>query len=195
MMGSLPRPSYHVIRFYDLVDLWVIKIKSLWSFARVVHREQVNRARNADHAAKTCERFCLFCSQNNKIFWLANITHMLVWEIHEVRKGLWAFFSIVYFGCWLAEQANSDHVVITLSIYGFDKYHCLCHFPADPHIRMETCCDFGHPRLNQRFEVVDEPINSICSKFSKSKSNTFVMLPSDSWKVDCLSCYRQILGK
>ena len=31
-------------------------------------------------------------------------------EIHEMRKGLWAFFLTVLFGCWLAEQANSGHV-------------------------------------------------------------------------------------
>ena len=31
--------------------------KSLWSFARVVRRDPVNRARNADHATRTCERF------------------------------------------------------------------------------------------------------------------------------------------
>ena len=30
--------SMHVIGFYDPVDLWVIKIKSPWSFANVVRR-------------------------------------------------------------------------------------------------------------------------------------------------------------
>ena len=37
------------------------------------------------------------------------MSHIL-WEIHEVRKGFWTFFLIVFFGCWLAEQAKSDHV-------------------------------------------------------------------------------------
>ena len=46
-----------VIGFYDPVDLWVIKIKSPWSFAKVVRRDRVNRARNADNAARTRERF------------------------------------------------------------------------------------------------------------------------------------------
>ena len=32
-------------------------------------------------------------------------------EIHEMRKGLWAFLTVL-FGCWLAEQANSDHVAM-----------------------------------------------------------------------------------
>ena len=31
-------------------------------------------------------------------------------EIHEVLKSWWTFFLIVLFGCWLAGQANSDHV-------------------------------------------------------------------------------------
>ena len=47
----------HMIRFSDLVDLWVIMIKSLWSFAHVVRRDQVNRSRNTDHAARTCKIF------------------------------------------------------------------------------------------------------------------------------------------
>ena len=183
MMGSLPRPSYHVIRFYDLVDLWVIKIKSLWSFARVVHQEQVNRARNADHAAKTCERFCLFCSQNNKICWLANITDMLVWEIHEVRKGLWAFFSILYFGCWLAEQANSDHVVITLSICGFDKYHCLC-VTFQPILTSEW-----------KPAVTSDTRDWISGLRWWMSQSTASAVNSPKVSQTHLSCYRQILGK
>ena len=53
-----------VSAFYvsDLADLWVIKIKSPWTFARVVRRDHVNRAGNADHAARTCETVCLFFS-------------------------------------------------------------------------------------------------------------------------------------
>ena len=79
-------------RISNLFDLWVIKIKSLWSFARVVRQDKVNRTRNADHAARTCERFVYINnSQNNKIVWLSNMAD-IYWEIHEVRKGMWAFF-------------------------------------------------------------------------------------------------------
>ena len=35
----------------------------------------------------------------------------IFWEIHEVRKGLWAFSWLCFFGCWLAGQTNSGHVV------------------------------------------------------------------------------------
>ena len=48
----------HVIGSSDLVDLWVSnKNQSVWSFARVVRRDHVNRARHADHAARACDRF------------------------------------------------------------------------------------------------------------------------------------------
>ena len=46
-----------MIRFSKLTDLWVIKIKSQWSFAHILHRDQVNSTQNADHAARTCKRF------------------------------------------------------------------------------------------------------------------------------------------
>ena len=45
------------IGFSDLVDLWGIRIKSPRSFAHLVRRDHVNRARNAYQAARTCERF------------------------------------------------------------------------------------------------------------------------------------------
>ena len=35
-------------------------------------------------------------------------------EIHEVRKGLWAFFLIVLSGFWLAGQEKSARMDITL---------------------------------------------------------------------------------
>ena len=82
-----------------------VRVKGPWSFAYVVRRDHVNRAQNADHATRTCE--ILYYSQNNKIVWLSNMADTLVWEIHEVCKGLWSFFLIVYFRCWLARQANS----------------------------------------------------------------------------------------
>ena len=64
------------------VDLWVIGIKkSLWSFARVVRRNHVNRTRNGRSRGENMRKVCLFHGQNNKI-----------WGIHKLRKGLWAFF-------------------------------------------------------------------------------------------------------
>ena len=40
-------------------------------------------------------------------------------EIHEVRKGFWAFFLIVLFGCWLAGQTNGEVSDPTWRNYGF----------------------------------------------------------------------------
>ena len=56
------------------------------------------------------EKVWLFHCQNNKIVWLPK-WKTYFGEIHKVCKGLWVFFLIVLFGCWLAEQANSDHMV------------------------------------------------------------------------------------
>ena len=100
----------HVIGFFDLVDLWVIKIKkSLWSFALVVRRDHVNRARNTDHAVRTRERF---------VYSIAKITRFYdyqTWQTYLSRSSRGAqrfvgFFLIMLFGCWLARQENSDHM-------------------------------------------------------------------------------------
>ena len=98
-----------------LVDWWVIKIKkSLRSFAHAVCRDQMNRARNADHAAGTHERFAY---SRVKIVWLSNMADTFLWEIHEVRKGMWVFFLGCAFGCWLAEQTNSDHMDHVIGVF------------------------------------------------------------------------------
>ena len=48
--------------------MWVIKIKSLQSFARVVRRVKANRARNADHAARTYERVVYFIVKITRLY-------------------------------------------------------------------------------------------------------------------------------
>lgn len=45
----------------------------------------------------------------------------------------------------------------------------LCVLSADPYVRLDKCTNFDNPRLDQRFEVVDEEIVSICSKFARSE--------------------------
>ena len=87
----------------DLRPRWFVgnrDKKSLWSFARVVH--QVNRARKADYAARTCERFA------HSITKITRLTHFE--KFHEARKGLWTFFLNLPYGCWLAQHANFDGV-------------------------------------------------------------------------------------
>ena len=85
-------PCGRILRW---VDLWVDKKKPI-----ICARNM--SARSREHSTERSENMWkLVYSQNNRIVWLSNVA-----EIHEVRKGLWAFFSIVLSGCWLAGQAN-----------------------------------------------------------------------------------------
>ena len=105
-MTSADTDTDHVIGFSDLVDLCVIKIKSLWSFAHVIRRYQVNRARNADHAASTCKRF---------VYSVVKITRLYgyqTWQIHFFFEKftrcakVCGLFSWFYFSGadWLGKQ-------------------------------------------------------------------------------------------
>ena len=86
--------SYHAIGFSDLVQLLVIKIKRL-SFAQVVRRDRVSRARNTDYAVKTCEIFVVIVKIKRLYDYQTWPTH--IWKIHVVRKVLWAFLSLLCF--------------------------------------------------------------------------------------------------
>ena len=91
LLQSFLAAFFHVIRFSDLVGLWVIKIKNLWCFAHVVRRDHVNRAWNTNEA-RTWKLF-FFCCQNSKIMiMIATHGRYILWELHEVRKGLWAIY-------------------------------------------------------------------------------------------------------
>ena len=61
-------------------------------------------------------------------------------EINGVRKGLWAFFLTVLLGCWLAGQANSDHVVWT-------SRALVSLTPCDDIICALSCIEHGKPSL------------------------------------------------
>ena len=105
-----PGQEFQAIGFSDLLELWVITIKKpmiLCARNTSRSREQSTKRRSS---SENMRKVCLFHRQNKKTLWLSNMA-----EIQgEVRKGLWAFFFLtVLFGCWLAELANSDHVVIT----------------------------------------------------------------------------------
>ena len=112
-------------RFSDqLIDLCVIKIKKArWSFVHTVHRVQVNRAQNADHAVRVC--YSLFIM----ILWLSNVEDMLSEKFKSDAKvcGL--------SGCWLAKQANSDHM------------ECILFFKPGSHAHI---CDMWSPFDNNK---------------------------------------------
>ena len=80
--------------------------KSIWSFARVVRRDQVIRARHVDHTATTCDMF---------VYSIVKITRLhdyQTWPTHNcfrnsrVRKGFWAFSFLMFFSDadWLSRQ-------------------------------------------------------------------------------------------
>ena len=59
----------------------------------------MNRARNADHAARTSERF-VYSMVNRTRVYDYQICQTYFLSSQELRKGLWAFyFLIVLFGC------------------------------------------------------------------------------------------------
>ena len=72
--------------------------------------DQVNKAWNADHAVRVCKRFVYSICQNNKIVRLSNMEDTVLEKFTKCAK-VCGFFSTVLFECWLAEQANCDHMV------------------------------------------------------------------------------------
>ena len=81
----------------------------------MVRQDQVNRVRNTDHAAWTCERF---------VYSIVEITRLYIFEkFMRCTKVCGPFFLIVVFGCWLAGQANSVHMDYIFSLrHYFNPY-------------------------------------------------------------------------
>ena len=103
--------SYHAIGFSDLVQLLVIKIKRL-SFAQVVRRDRVSRARNTDYAVKTCEIFVVIVKIKRLYDYQTWPTH--IWKIHVVRKVLWALLSLLCFlgADWTGQDKLANYMVL-----------------------------------------------------------------------------------
>ena len=96
----------------DLVDLWVIRLKKPMILCAC-------RASSSgeESCSESMRKVCLFYNQNIKILWLSNMGETFLEKVRRCAKVCGPFFLIVIFGCWLAEQENSDHV---------DNYS-LCH--------------------------------------------------------------------
>ena len=79
----------HVIEFSDLIDVCVIKIKSLWSFAHIVcQQDQVNRARNTER----CKKFVYFIVKVTRLYDYQTWQKHYIWEIREMRIRFVGFF-------------------------------------------------------------------------------------------------------
>ena len=90
------------------VDLWVIKIKT--PMILCAHSTSRLGEQSVEHrsCSKNMLNVCLFYGQNNKIVWLSNIADE---EFTRCAKVCGLFFFIMLFRCWLAGQANFDHMV------------------------------------------------------------------------------------
>ena len=80
-------------------------------------REQSTRRRSRN---KNMWMVCLFCSQNNNIVWLSNMADSCLRKWRGAQRFV-GFFVIALFGCWLAEHADSDHVVQMLNKFSLSR--------------------------------------------------------------------------
>ena len=98
-----------VIGLSDVVDLWVIKIKSPWSFAHVVCKSQVNRAQNAYHAVRTCERFVY------PIVKMTGLYDYQTQQTHQWRnsRGAQRFVGFFPWLCFLGDDWLGRPILIT----------------------------------------------------------------------------------
>ena len=62
--------------------------KSLWSFAHVVRRDYVNRARNPDQVARACERCVYSIVKITRLYDYKTWQKHFFFRNHEVHKGL-----------------------------------------------------------------------------------------------------------
>ena len=101
-----------VIGFPDHVDLWVIKIKSPWSFARVV----LNRARNTDDwSRQRCQstesqirRFPLIFRQRIQVFWGFSSIFSPIFQPHFLPSSYNCFRTV--FTCWSPSFFSSSYL-------------------------------------------------------------------------------------
>ena len=92
---------------------WFVGDESLWSFARVVRRVQVNRARNVDHAARTYEMFAYSIVKTTRWYDYSTWATHFLRNLPRAQRFVGFFFLMVLFECWLAEHTSSGHMGIT----------------------------------------------------------------------------------
>ena len=108
----------HLIGFSDLVDLWVIKIKKpMILCACSTSRSSEQSTKNTDHTVRVCERF---------VYSVVKITRLYDYQTWKTRfwrnsRGAQRFVGFVFltvlYGCWLAEQTNSDDRMFSLQFW------------------------------------------------------------------------------
>ena len=105
--------AIHGIRFSDLVDLWVIKIrKPMILCARSTSR---SREQSTKHRSRSenVRKFCLSYNIVRIRVRIRRLYHYQTWQthFHGVRKGLWAFF-LIAFGLLIGWAGDSTTLLI-----------------------------------------------------------------------------------
>ena len=168
---------HHVIGFSDLVDLWVIKIKK----PMILCARSTPRTRDAEHAARTYESF---------VYSIVKITNMTdtfccCWEIYEVRKGLWAFFLIVFLGMligWAGKLRSRDNKAANTVQGSFSfaptiSSRCLV-YPHWLSVSIIQCFTYGQ----RAYRYVLKSSSSLCTSLSRQSG---VPGPVSWWGSSC----------
>ena len=87
-----------VIGFFDHVDLWVIKMKSPWSFGHVVCRFASEQSAKHRSLSEDMWKVCLFYSQNNKIVWFSNMADTFWRNLRVAQRFVGFLFLDCAFG-------------------------------------------------------------------------------------------------
>ena len=79
LITNLLNVKFHSL-LVNIVRWNPVKVKKHRSFAHVIRRDHVNRIRNADHAARTCERFV------SSIVKITRLYDYQTWQTHFYEK-------------------------------------------------------------------------------------------------------------
>ena len=80
--------------------------------ARSTSRSSEQSTEHRSHSVNM-RKVCLFYNRNNEIAWVIKHDGHIFWAIHEVHKGLWAFFLDCAFRVLIGWAANYDHVTVS----------------------------------------------------------------------------------
>ena len=130
--NSCPSRLYHVIGFSALVDLWVIKIKKPMILCALYIEITWTEDETQITQRQDTWKVCLFLSQNNKIEWLSKMADTFLEKFTRCAKVCGLFFLIVRLGCWLAGQANFNHVILGWIFLVSTPWHWLSSKAAFP---------------------------------------------------------------
>ena len=80
-------------------------------FGKINHEVTIVKSKIDREDGENIWKVCLFYGQNNKIVGSSNMADTFIEKFMRCAKVCGLFFMVVFFGCWLAGQTNSDHMV------------------------------------------------------------------------------------